>query len=269
MPAQGTPADIRPAAQAALKLWSSFPASASPRPIVLRGGTMIPPANGFASNDSKLAFIQGNFKLEAPLPTSPAHSHGYAIVPVGQALKTAGVAGPVLVITRVTLGMASFQTDRGFLELPAWKLYFRGGGEPAAVLALASEEIFTPPAVFRRRTSAVATVGSAAASPDERQITVAFVGGHAGSQPCDVNYSASVVTSAHAVAISVIPHPVATGPSVACTAIGYERHLPVDLGQPLGGRMLINGANGAVIPVVIGSDNPGVATSPQGSATGP
>jgi len=260
MPPPAIPAGTRPAARAALKLWASFPATASPRPIVLLGGAMNPPAGGFTSDVAKLAFVQGNFRLSAPLPTAPARSHGYAIVPVGQALKTTAIAGPALVVTRVTLGTASFQTDRGLRELPAWKLYFSGGIGPATLLAVAPGDIFVPPRVLKGPNSLVAGLDSAAASSDGRTITVAFAGGLAGSKPCDVNYSPFLTTSAHAVAISVIPHPVATGPNIACPAIAQERHLTFHPGRPLGGRVLINGANGAVIPVAVGSTRPGTAT---------
>lgn len=253
----------------ALRLWDRFPANASPRPVVTSGGLVSAPNGGFTSGDAKLAFMEGNLRLAAPLPTAPTHADGFAIISPAQAVARAASSGSSqpglktraspLLITKVQLGTAPFQTDRGFRRLPVWQLYFQGNPDPASVLALTDGEIFTPPHPLRRRTATV-PVGSAAASPDGTRITVSFTGGHAGNKPCDDNYTAAVATSSHAVAVSVIDHPVKADAN--CLLPGFRRRVTVRLDRPLGGRALINSGSGSVIPVVIGSANPGTATQP-------
>jgi hypothetical protein len=80
-----------------------------------------------------------------------------------------------------------------------------------------------------------------------RDVTVSFTGGPAGDKPCDLSYTASATGDSHAVAITIIAHPVPT--NEACTLQGYNRIATAHLQQPLGGRVLIDGTDGAIITV--------------------
>jgi hypothetical protein len=137
-----------------------------------------------------------------------------------------------------------FATDRGFRRLPAWLFGFAGVPDPAAVLAVAPSRIFAPPA-------GPATSGSldmrARLAPDRRTLTIRLVGAAPGTGPCTASYSVRQAVSPAAVAITVREH--AHGGAVACAPVGYPRQVTVVLPAPLGGRVLVDAASGAAIPV--------------------
>jgi hypothetical protein len=78
------------------------PRTADPRPIVT-SDRLLAPRGGFTTVEAKMAFLRGILALE---------------------------------ITYAEPGTASFATDRGPMELPAWELYFEGASEPAHLLAV-------------------------------------------------------------------------------------------------------------------------------------
>jgi hypothetical protein len=251
-PGAGTPAER------SLASWQQFPATAVPRPIVPMGSVNAPDA-GFPTGDAKVAFIEGRFILRTALPTGPRSKNGYQLISAASALglmrgrSGKGPSTPSLPITRVVLADAWFPTDRRDLLLPAWKFYFRGIKQPAAVLALTGARVFEAPPTHDYAHGIPITaefgIDPATVSHDGRDVTVSFVGGHAGRQPCDVSYTATAATSSHAVALTIIEHPVPVPAGLACDLVGYNRRATVDLHQPLGGRVLIDGTDGALIAV--------------------
>ncbi len=227
-------------------LWRSFPVTASPRPIVLTGPKVNDPADGFGSGDGKLAFSEGNFVFDGQVPTAPAQSAGYPLVPADQALATlraigagqAATRAPALRITDIRLGSAEFATDRGPRALPAWLFDLEGVSAPVSVLAVA------PPAVYPAPVSGYSPLGLAPpVGSDTRSLTVTFVGAHAGTGPCDKEYAAFVVQTRWAVGVSIFQTRHGADPSptlgIACADIGFARQVSVPLDAALGNRVVV------------------------------
>jgi hypothetical protein len=135
----------------ALHDWSAFPASATPRPLVLTGPPVADPASGFPSGNAKLAYLEGAFNMPAALPSGPAEDAGFPLITAREAtrvLRSVAAKGPPitspLTVTGVRLGMAMFNTDRGPRQLPAWLFGLAGVRDPVGVLAVAGSRIFAP-----------------------------------------------------------------------------------------------------------------------------
>lgn len=248
------------AAEEALKLWSGFPATATPRPVVPVGdGVVVGPDGGFGTGAAKLAFLEGHLALRTSLPKTPALVHGSRVISAKQALKLMkSNAGPdlspklSLAITAVQLSSASFATDRGLRRLPAWAFSLNGVANPVYVLALTRATSFTPPATRQLLPSVVGAYEEdhAAILGNGRVIRLTFVGGPAGHHPCDISYTTGSLADNHAVAFWITPHPVKThGAGVICDAVGYSRTVVLRLAKPLGGRALVDAASGGQVPV--------------------
>jgi hypothetical protein len=254
------------AARKALALWARFPANANPRPIVDAGeGSINFPASGFATGDAKLAYLEGRVWVGARLPTALASVDGYRLISAAAAVAQLRVGThpqpgprlPALVVTGARLASGVFRTDRGREPLPAWVLRVTGVRGPVQVLAVATPQRWPEPTTRELtqqglRDSAEESVIEA---PTSLELSINFVGGPAGHRPCDVSYTATAYTSAHAVAIVVAARPVPLSVAhngrqpVACSLVGYGRSASVRLGSPLGGRVVIAGDNGAALPV--------------------
>lgn len=116
--------------------------------------------------------------------------------------------------------------------------------------APAALEVFNPPATHTfSDTFADYEDDSAAVSGDGRQLKITFIGAPAGNRPCHAAYSITAVEDAHAVAFTITSRPVPAPTNEGCTDVGYRRTAPLGLKGPLGGRVLIDGSNGGVIPV--------------------
>jgi hypothetical protein len=234
------PGDTGPGPQA----WRTFPATATPRPLVLAGPAVLDPRRGFAHDDDKLAYGTGAITMPARLPAGPATAAGLPVVPAAAAARRLQPKGrPMGVPLRVTsirLGQASFVTDRGERTLPAWLFRFAGVADPAAVLAVDRPARFVPAGVPDTTSG-----GTARAGAGGRTLTVDYIGGIPGSGPCDGAQVATAAESPTAVLIRFTPAPPATGPAttastpVACPAIGYRRTATVALATPVGGRVVI------------------------------
>lgn len=234
-----------------LRTWSAFPASATPRPLVMTGPPVADPASGFPSSDAKLAYLEGAFNLPATLPSGPAVAAGFPLITARQAtqvLRSVAAKGPPvtsrLTVTGVRLGTALFDTDRGPRQLPAWLFGLAGVRDPAGVLAVAAGRIFVPPG---RPANPRPFVADARLGRDGRTLTVRFTGAAAGTGPCTASYSMAQAASGTAVVIAVHEH--AHDGAVACAAVGYPRMATVVLRAPLGGRVLVDAASGTAIPV--------------------
>lgn len=228
---------------AALRDWAAFPVDAVPRPLVLTGPSIIDPASGFANSDDKVAYLSGSFDLMSRLPSAAATADGREVMTAQSALtmlKDAGAGNrPTsthLQITHVTLGAATFETDRGAQLLPAWIFRLRGVTDPAFVLALPQTQWWPKLGVPSSQ-----IVSQKAAS--SRHVTISFVGAPPGSGPCDAEYTADVAESPTAVMVTprALPKPKPTG-NYFCNAIGYGRTVTVTLSAPLGNRVLLTPA---------------------------
>jgi hypothetical protein len=236
-----------------LRDWSAFPASATPRPLVLTGPPVADPASGFPGGDAKLAYLEGAFDLPATLPPGPAAAAGFPLITARQAtlvLRSVAAKGPPvtsrLKVTGVRLGTAVFGTDRGARQLPAWLFGLAGVRDPAGVLAVAASRIFAPRG---RAANGLPFVDDARLGPEGRTLTVRFFGAASGTGPCTAGYSVTQAASRAAVAVAVEEHAHGDG-SVLCPAVGYARHVTVALAAPLGGRVLVDAASGMAVPVL-------------------
>jgi hypothetical protein len=239
--------------QQVLGAWSAFPASASARPLILAGPRVADPRSGFPTGAAKLAYLEGDFDLPAALPSGPAAAAGFPLITSRAAaavLRSAAAKGPPtasrLTVTSVRLGTGLFATDRGFRALPAWLFGFAGVPDPAAVLAVAPSRIFAPPA---GPASSASPDMSARLGADQRTLTIRLAGVAPGAGPCTASYSVRQAASPAAVAVAVHEH--AHGGVVACASVGYLRQVKVVLPAPLGGRVLVDAASGAAIPVTV------------------
>ena len=249
--------------QRVLRAWSAFPASASPRPLILAGPRVADPRSGFPTGAAKLAYLEGAFELPATLPPGPAAA-GFPLITSRAAagvLRSAAAKGPPtagrLTVTSVRLGTGVFATDRGFRQLPAWLFGFAGVTDPAAVLAVAPSRIFAPPA---GAAGSASPDMSARLGPDRRTLTIRLFGAAPGTGPCTASYSVRQAGSPAAVAVAVHEHAHGAG-AVACASVGYLRQVKVVLPAPLGGRVLVDAASGAAIPVIAATPAAAAPTS--------
>jgi hypothetical protein len=246
------------AAEQALKLWDGFPATASPRPVLVLGqGAVLAPITGFDSADAKLAFLEGRFTLRVALPKTSATVGGRAVMSAGQTLRMLrdqGGPGPTttsrLAITGVRLTSAVFTTNRGSQTLPAWAFSLRGQTGPADVLALTGSGVFVAP----RARELLPVVSSfemdrATTSAAGRTVRLRFAGGPPGDKPGDVSYTVGSASDAHAVAFWLTAHSPRTNQSALCSAVGYFRTAAIHLTRPLGGRVLVDAASAGAVPV--------------------
>lgn len=241
------------AAREALALWDRFPAGAQPRPIVIPFGPGI--VNPPRDQNEDLALYQATWNFTSPRATDVAAARRHhwispaaAITALRNGVKHAPTPATTLTV-RVRLGQASFVTDRGRLDLPAWQFYFGRFREPASVLAVVPFNALPlrrldPNGVGNSQDGEQAVI-----SADGQTLTISFTGGHAGNQPCDDSYSASAAQSTHAVAFTIYEHPAPAPPDTACSLVGYERTAVVRLTRPLGARVLVDSTDGGAIPV--------------------
>jgi hypothetical protein len=230
--------------QAALRAWSAFPVTASPRPLVLTSDPVSAPARGFSTNDAKEAFLTGVFTAPAAFPAGPQRADGYPVVTAEEALAVLRAEGTPasgaprpptpLVITTIRFGTASFGTDRGTRLLPAWLFSFAGVQDPGSVLAVAPSFRFAAPAESIGGASVGARLG-----PDGRTATIMFTGAAPGSGRCTADYTVDQLASDTAVAIRVRETRSSSG---LCSSLGYGRQQNLVLASPLGGRVLVDAA---------------------------
>lgn len=235
----------------ALRAWSGFPVSASPRPLVLVGPPVANPRGGFPDGATKLAYIEGAVAAPVSLPSGPATGAGYPLISARQAFSVfksvAGKGPPAtarLHISAVRVGVGLFGTDRGLLRLPAWLFWFREFRAPAAVLAVALARIFSPP---NHPADRPPFVDDARLGPGGRILTVDFVGMPSGTGPCTADYRLIVAESRTAVAVAVREHPHGTGE--ICALAGYGRHATTVLHVRLGARVVVDAVSRTAVAV--------------------
>ncbi|HJQ02981.1 MAG TPA: hypothetical protein VJ851_15405 [Jatrophihabitans sp.] len=250
-------ADRTQAIEAALRLWSGFPAGSSPRPLVLAGPEIIDPTSGFRNGDDKEAYVYGNFTVATTLPGDSPTWHQQRLLTATQALAdlsrrdlSTPPSKATLAITAARLGTATFATDRGQRTLPAWQFSFTGVRDVASVLAIAPSDRW--PKVSPPPTD----TGNLAASiaPGGDSVTLTFTGGPADPGPCQTNYQANPFQSGSAVLITITELPGDTTQStysadhpLACNGMGYRRSVTIKLDPVLAGRVLID-SYGAPLP---------------------
>lgn len=243
--------------------WDAFPVDQVPRPIVVTGEMV--EVTGFRSGEAKLAFQTGRLELRTPVLQTPttvtvdlpegqftfpalAPEEAFAYVRAQGSPANAPDADPAPIeITRVTLGVAEFSTDRGPLPMPAWLF---GGGDIAGVIAW--------PAVGKEafwrygEPNDAATIRPSQLSRDGRRIRYT-VPGHADcpSQPV-MRYRVDVTETVTTVVLTTVRESASTPRTLdkdrPCEAVG-AKPVPydVDLANPLGNRVVITHPEGATV----------------------
>ncbi len=236
--------------RAALKQWSTFPASAAARPLVVEAGAAATGPPGFPDGADKDAYSDGAISLSRPLPTGPATAAGFPLITASDAasvLTSGHSANPSpatrLTVTGVKLGTGLFSTDRGRKALPAWRFSFRGVTGTATVLAVADSARFWPAGLGQVSTH----VSAVQPGRNGRALTLTAVGAKEGTGPCEASYSVRQQSSAASVAVYVVESD--HGSATACSAAGFQVTLPVTLPAPLGNRVLVDATTFAPIPV--------------------
>jgi hypothetical protein len=235
----------------ALTVWAGFPVRSSPRPIVLIEGSVLDPEYGFPNDASKEAYGNGEINPPATWPPTPGSSMGFTIIGAPAAFKTLttpnGVIGtpPPLSTSGVQLGSATFLTDRGNRDLPAWLFSLSGVQNPAKVLAVSPSAIYSAPiangAISLAQMSA--TIGA-----DDRTMVVTFPGAAAGTGPCTADYTLSIAESKEAIAVAVIAHPHQAA-GQACASVAYPRRATAKLEAPLQARVVVDAASSGPVTV--------------------
>jgi hypothetical protein len=220
--------------RAALARWAEFPVDADPRPLVLVGPS-IQPREGFTKGGAKLAFLEGRIAVGGDVPES-----------VLEAIRRRGAdhvnATPHvhedLVLIGAERSSATFRTDRGLAELPAWRVT---GPEVRAGIYVLDPEIterFWTPAPVEPSSGRQpphmhidASVGE-----DDCTLIVRFVGG-----PPDVaEYDSVVFEDDRAVLVLPRERPRAAPAQIVHTMMGYRREVEVRLQSPLEARVVVD-----------------------------
>lgn len=224
----------RERARWALSLWAEFPVADKPRPLVLNGNSVS--FNGvFRDGFEKDAVLNGVIESAIDLPVSVLDELGdRADRPVGGRVVIAGSDRTV----------ASFDTDRGPVELPAWRLILRDSDVTITVLdPTIRRSSWRPPAWPLRQSFTPESHGWL--GPDGQTLTLAFMG----LTKSFVTYSRANVFSS-STAVIVVPVPEHVGPPGRAVMLGaVERRIDVTLDEPLGARVLVE-TNGQPVPVM-------------------
>jgi hypothetical protein len=234
-----------------------------PRPVVLTGPAINDPASGFARGDDKDAYASGRFKLATTLPSGTPKPDGHRLMTAAQAYAAltsqlgGRPSGTALRVSRVAPAASTFSTDRGARVLPAWAFTFAGVADPAYVLAIATTDRWPR---GDQPSAAGGSQQSVTVSPNQKTLTVTFVGSPAGSGPCDAQYAIDTAEAATAVWVKVqqlpnnspAPSPTLMGnpPTLTvmtCDLMGYPRTATATLSSPLGNRVIVD-EYGAAIP---------------------
>jgi hypothetical protein len=238
----------------AARRWASFPATASPRPVVLLGEAVVGP-RAFVDGDSKIAFGEGRVRLATSLPDTPRTRDGYRLIDAADAVRqlASPQKGPatfaVLQITSIDLADQLFETDRGQRSLPAWRMHLTGATGDVFVFAIAR------PARYPH-TGNGSGGQPALVSADGLRITFRYVARHVATDPCDLGYTSTLnveeTRSAVVLAISTRSDAPSTLPTnVACAnpltvplrpplKPGAPDTRTITLHQPLGGRVVVD-----------------------------
>jgi hypothetical protein len=91
--------------------------------------------------------------------------------------------------------------------------------------------------------------GVGASTTTGRTLDISFIGAAAGTGPCTADYAVDALESKTAVAVSVRETRSGDATEIACTDVGYQRHLRVRLAAPLRNRVLVDAATKGPVAV--------------------
>ncbi|WP_158843390.1 hypothetical protein [Saccharothrix deserti] len=222
-----------------------FPVDAKPRPIVLTGWPLVQEGSG--GEAEKIAASNGRFAFTGAAPTTPAPtpvelSDGPATLPlIGAAdavvaMSAAGRDGTPLELVAVEFGQARFATDRGALDLPAWR--FRSAfGSTFSWPAVA-------PTAFWRFGEVTGSIDRATTT-DGVTLDVEM---DEPAPPCPGEDPGVTKAVAEEGPTSVVVRQETTGRGRLCgdNALYQPRTFQVVLEEPLGARVLVDEHNGII-----------------------
>jgi hypothetical protein len=231
------PAEFTPVGPQSLEKWAAFPVDANPRPLVLLGDP-VRVEKGFADGDAKMAFEAGLVDPDGKVP--PEAAQAFAALTLEKPLPAP--QPPKLKVLSATHATASFGTDRGPKELPAWIFMLSDALGPIAVLDLKPE--------WRSFTSGPPQRVSA----DGLTLTLTLP---KAAEPCPgeprITYQAQFLESKTAVAVGLKQETGTKAPgergNCAHDLVMRFAEYPVKLSQPLGNRVLVD-AQGNAMPVL-------------------
>jgi hypothetical protein len=213
----------------------------------------------------KESLMNGRVAAVGPLPGPPraegevvwdgGGSRTVAIIAADEALAelVADGAGQcqdcaTIEVTGARLGTARIQTGRGAATAPAWEFTVRGSAVLVTRVAFAATNGVTvvPPSWDPYNAPGGLSIDSATVRGTT--LTARFTGApEPATGPCGIDYTAEVVTSAHAVVVIIVAHPFPGEHS--CLGIGAARTAIVELGEPLGDRAVLEVQQGTPVPV--------------------
>ena len=219
--------------RSALSLWRDFPVTSRPRPLVLNGSTTFLRGT-FRSELEKNALLSGAVESAVDLPAGVLE----------QLRGTDHRAGRPVVIVGAGRTTATFETDRGPTELPAWLLALRGVDVHLTVLdPTVSRRTWRPPAWPPGRPFMPESRGWLL--PDGRTLVFEFMGP---TESVAAYPRAEVLSSATAVTVAPAPESPAS-PGGAVMLVAVPRRVTVRLDEPLGARVLVE-TNGQPVTVI-------------------
>jgi len=212
-----------------------------PRPLIVSSTVLV--EGGFASREAKIAFRRGDIVSSGAVPETVLD-----VVRQWGIVNAVGIEGGPLEISNARRAQAEFRTDRGPRLFDAWRL--SGPGVLGELIVLDPEVAKTrwverrdlrPPKPFE---SARHLEFRAVGHPDHTNLEVSFVGG----PPDEVDYpSADVLETDQAVAViptarrhATTEHQTSTRQRGPMGRPAIFRQVPVTLGHPLGGRVLVD-----------------------------
>jgi hypothetical protein len=236
---------------AALEEWKDFPAGADQRPLIILRETS---GGGFKTSDAKMAYGGGSWSTPKELPPTPKEFGGYPVIGAAEALEVlrgeergAEKEGDGIEVERVRLTTSTFPTDRGTLELPAWRVDFDGGTLPFFVVAVADSARYVPDP----RTPFY-SFGGVIGTESDTELMVSHGGSADDPGPCGADYRIETAESDNAVAFRVVtverPEAETTNDTVACDAMLHGRSTPMTLDAPLGKRVLLMAGADRAVP---------------------
>jgi len=247
-----------------LEIWprtSGVGSSASVKPYVLQNGET-DPIYSYANAIRESVWVEapdadgdGNKDLVTADIIRPRELDGKATVPVidaaaaWEAIRTLPNTAQVdpalapLKITKVELGTAEFDTDRGTQKLPAWNFTVVDGTGPISWPAMRPDLFWKLGAVPRSQGAFGATV-----SADGRNLTATMPAPPAEFCPGDRIYRYEPVVREGDTVVAIGLKTVDTGqvqPGQRAATCGYDLVLrtapyPVSLSQPLGARVVVD-----------------------------
>ncbi len=154
-----------------------------------------------------------------------------------------------LEVTGARLTTGSVQTSRGPAIAPMWEFTIAGTSVKVTRVAAVDRTSVAPLPWDAENPPAGLSIDSAIGGPEDRVLTVTFVGAPgSGDEPCGADYAAEAVESALAVAVIVVEHRNAA--EAACRLVGAERTATVVLATPLGERAVLEVKQGLPVPVL-------------------